>query len=82
MTDPAHIDRAADDAPPVGEEIHLPAPSLVPIVNAFGITLALVGVIVTPVLTVVGVVAFLWSTVRWIGDTRRDISELPLDHHR
>ena len=32
------------DTPPAGEHIHLPGPSLQPILLAFGITLALVGV--------------------------------------
>lgn len=67
-------------APPVGEEIHLPGPSLVPIVNAFGITLALVGLAVNLGLTYVGTAIFVLSLVHWIRDTRRDIDELPLDH--
>ena len=32
------------DTPPPGEHIHLPGPSLQPILLAFGITLTLVGV--------------------------------------
>ena len=67
--------------PPTGEEIHLPGPTLVPIVNAFGITLAIVGVLVSWCVTAVGVVIFVWSAVRWIRDTRRDIAERPLEHH-
>jgi hypothetical protein len=31
------------DVPPVGEEIHLPGPSILPLLTAVGITLALVG---------------------------------------
>lgn len=81
MTEPANIDGSGgDDVPPIGEEVHLPGPTLIPVVNALGITLALVGIILTPLLSVVGVVIFVWSTLRWIGDTRRDISELPLEH--
>ena len=30
-------------APPAGEEIHLPGPSLIPILSAAGITLAVIG---------------------------------------
>lgn len=66
--------------PPVGEEIHLPGPSLLPILNAAGITLAVIGVTLGWPLIVAGIVLFLWTTIRWIRDTRRDIAELPLDH--
>jgi len=66
--------------PPVGEEIHLPGPSLVPVVSALGITLAVVGLVISWLITVAGVVIVLLTTIRWIGDTRRDIGELPLEH--
>jgi phosphate starvation-inducible membrane PsiE len=70
------------DVPPKGEEIHLPRPSLVPIGMAAGITLILVGVtLFTPILSVAGGILSLVLLVRWIRDTRRDIDELPLDHH-
>jgi hypothetical protein len=61
------------EIPPVGEEVHLPGPSLLPLLTAIGVTLALVGVTTFPELTVVCV-------IRWIRDTRREIDELPLDH--
>ena len=32
------------DVPPVGEEVHLPGPSLLPLLLAFGITVMIVGV--------------------------------------
>ena len=70
----------ASAVPPVGEEIHLPDPSLLPVVNAVGITLALLGILISWLLTAAGVLIFVLSTVRWIRDTRRDISELPLEH--
>jgi hypothetical protein len=66
--------------PPVGEEIHLPGPSLLPILNAVGITLAIIGITLGWILSAVGLVLFVVTTVRWIADTRRDISQLPLDH--
>ena len=68
------------DAPPAGEEVHLPGPSVVPLLNATGISLALVGLTVSNVLVVMGLVLFLVTTVRWIRDTIRDVDELPLDH--
>jgi hypothetical protein len=67
--------------PPAGEEIHLPGPSLLPILNAAGITLAIIGVTLGWVLIVVGVALFLVTTVRWIAETRRDIDALPPEHH-
>jgi hypothetical protein len=67
------------EPPPVGEEIHLPGPSLVPILTAVGITLTLVGITTFIELTVVGAIITVGCVVRWIKDTRRDIDELPLD---
>lgn len=67
--------------PPVGEEIHLPGPSLLPIFNAVGITLAIVGITLGLILTIVGLAIFLVTTFKWIASTRRDIAELPPEHH-
>jgi hypothetical protein len=68
------------DAPPVGEELHLPSPSLVPILNAAGVALALVGLTITLYVTAVGLVLLLFTLVRWIRDSTHDISELPAEH--
>lgn len=68
------------DVPPVGEEIHLPGPSLLPILCAVGITFAIIGTTLGLLFVVVGVVLFVVTTWKWIASTRRDISELPLDH--
>lgn len=68
-------------APPAGEDIHLPGPTLLPIACALGITLAVIGTTISIILVVVGVLIVLFTTVRWIADTRRDIAELPLEHH-
>jgi len=67
------------DTPPAGEEIHLPGPSILPVLTAVGITLALVGITTFIELTVIGVVMTVWCIVRWIKDTRREVDELPLD---
>jgi hypothetical protein len=69
------------EVPPVGEEIHLPGPSILPLLTAVGITLALVGVTTFIEFTIVGVILTVWCIVRWIKDTRREIDELPLDEH-
>jgi hypothetical protein len=67
------------EVPPVGEEIHLPGPSILPVLTAVGITLILVGVTTFIELTVVGGLLTIGCAVRWIKDTRHDIGELPLD---
>ncbi len=70
------------DPPPAGEQIHLPGPTLIPLLNALGITLIVIGTTITPVLLIIGVIIFLVTTIRWIGHTRRDIAALPEEHHR
>lgn len=67
------------EVPPVGEEIHLPGPSILPVLTAVGITLTLVGITTFIELTVIGGVMTIWCIVRWIKDTREEIDELPLD---
>jgi hypothetical protein len=67
------------EVPPVGEEIHLPGPSILPLLCAVGITLTLVGITTFIELTVIGAVMTIWCAVRWIKDTRSEIDELPLD---
>jgi hypothetical protein len=67
------------EIPPAGEEIHLPGPSMMPILTAVGITLALVGVTTYIELTIVGVILTVYCVVRWISETRHEIDELPLD---
>jgi hypothetical protein len=67
------------EIPPAGEEIHLPGPSMMPILTAVGITLALVGVTTYIELTIVGVTLTVYCVARWINETRHEIEELPLD---
>ncbi len=67
--------------PPPGEEIHLPGPSLQPLLVATGITVALIGVTFSLFLVVAGTILTVVTIARWIADVRRDIEELPLEHH-
>ena len=67
------------DIPPVGEEIHLPGPSIIPMLTAVGITLLLVGFTTFIEFTVIGAILTVYCITRWIKDTRHDIDELPLD---
>ncbi len=67
--------------PAAGEEIHLPGPSLQPLMVCVGVTIALLGVTMSLLLVIVGVVIFLVTLVLWVRDARRELDELPLDHH-
>ncbi len=66
--------------PPAGEEIHVPASSIQPLLLAIGLTFTLIGVTISWILTGLGAVLSIWIIVRWIGETRRDIAELPSSH--
>jgi hypothetical protein len=69
------------DVPPAGEEIHLPEPTILPVLTALGITLLLVGVTTFIELTIIGGLLTVGCVVRWIKDTRREVDQLPLDVH-
>lgn len=65
--------------PPTGEEIHLPGPSLLPLLTTVGITLAVVGITLSFLLVVAGSLLTIVCVVRWIADTRYEIDQLPQD---
>jgi hypothetical protein len=67
------------EVPPVGEEIHLPGPTILPVLTALGVTLVLVGITTFIVLTIIGGVLTIGCVAAWIKDTREEIDELPLD---
>jgi len=67
------------EAPPAGEEIHLPGPSILPVLSAVGITLALIGLTTFWELSVIGGVLLIGCLWRWIKDTRHEVDQLPLD---
>lgn len=69
------------DLPPVGEEVHLPGPSILPLLTAVGLTLALVGITTMIELSVIGVLLTIYAVTRWIKETRHEINELPRDEH-
>jgi hypothetical protein len=69
------------EVPPPGEEIHLPGGTFLPLFLTIGITTLLVGLTTTLFLVIVGGIIVLWVLIRWTLDTRRDMAELPLDHH-
>jgi hypothetical protein len=67
------------DTPAAGEEIHLPGPSLQPVLLAFGITLALIGVTLGRAMLVAGLLLSIAVIFRWVADTRREMAALPED---
>jgi hypothetical protein len=73
------VSRLDRPAPPAGEEIHLPGGSIQPVLLAFGITLTLLGVTLGNFILFSGIVLSVWVIVRWIADTRREMSHLPED---
>jgi hypothetical protein len=68
-------------APPVGEEVHMPAPSALPLINAAALAIAIVALTISWWVVAGAILVFLATAVRWIRDVRRDIAELPLEHH-
>ncbi len=69
-----------EDVPPAGEEVHLPGPSILPLLTAVGLTLTLVGITTLIELTAIGVLLTIVCVLLWVRDTRREIDELPLHH--
>ena len=68
-------------APPAGEQIHMPSPSILPLINAAALAAAIIGITASRFLVIVGLIVFLITTVIWVRDTKRDIDALPAEHH-
>jgi hypothetical protein len=71
---------SGDPVAPASEQVHLPGPTYLPAWTAFGITIALVGVILSWVIVAIGAVITIVVVMRWIREARDDISQLPLEH--
>ena len=52
--------------PPVGERIHMPAHSIIPLVNAAGLAIAIVSLTLSWWLVAFGAAVFLISTIKWV----------------
>jgi uncharacterized membrane protein YidH (DUF202 family) len=78
MADEVRVSEA--EAEPAGEAVHLPGPSYLPVLTAFGVSIAVVGVVIAWFLVVIGLVIALVAVVRWIRETREEMAELPLEH--
>jgi hypothetical protein len=79
MADEVRLEREQPEPP--GELIHLPGPSYLPVLTAAGIAVAVCGIVISPIMIVLGGLVALISIYRWIRETREEISELPLEHH-
>jgi hypothetical protein len=62
-----------------GEQIHLPGPSLLPLVTAIGLTIALVGLPFSFWFVGVGVAIVLLAGLRWIRTVREEVESLPVE---
>ena len=70
-----------ENVPPAGEDIHLPGGSALPLLVAIGITCMVIGLTLSWWFSIFGAVLFVISVGIWVRDTRRDIDELPEEHH-
>jgi hypothetical protein len=78
----AELVAAADTTPPpVGEEIHLPGGSILPLTVAIGLTLLVIGTTIWWVWSALGFIITVVSIGLWVRDVRHDVAELPEDHH-
>ena len=71
---------AGNSPPPPSEDIHLPGPSYLPALVALGVTVALVGVLLSWFVFAAGVILFVIPLVLWIREAREELAELPLEH--
>lgn len=67
------------ETPPAGEEIHLPGPTIVPLLTAVGVTFLLIGITTYIEFVVAGGLLTLYCIWRWIRESRSEFDELPLD---
>jgi hypothetical protein len=68
------------EAPPAGEQVHMPSPSILPLLNAAGLAVAIIGVTTGLALVVAGLALFLVTTVIWVRSAARELEELPAEH--
>ena len=76
MSEPEH-----SAAPPAGEQVHMPEHSVLPVINAAALALAIVSITLSWWLVGFAMIVFIATAIRWIADVRRDIANLPLEHH-
>jgi type IV secretory pathway TrbD component len=70
-----------DKAPPAGEDIHLPGPSILPLLVAIAVTCSIIGLTLSIWFSIFGVALFIITVGLWVRDVRRDVDDLPEEHH-
>jgi len=65
--------------PPVGEEIHLPGGSILPLAVAVGTTLLVIGTTIWWVWSLLGFLIDVGAIGLWIRDVRHEVAHLPED---
>lgn len=66
--------------PPVGEELHIPASSVLPVFVAASLTILLLGLTKSVFVVIAAVILLLAFIGRWIADARREHAALPAHH--
>jgi hypothetical protein len=61
------------------EQIHLPGPSVIPLVTAAAITVTLVGLILSWWFVLAGGVVLVIAVGRWISMVREEVASLPTE---
>jgi len=69
-----------DDVPPTGEQLHMPNPSLLPVLLAVRVGAGAGRVTVSIILTIVGLLITIPVIVLWIRSARDETAELPPGH--
>jgi Flp pilus assembly protein TadB len=68
-------------AGPAGEHIHMPEPSILPLLNAIGLAGVIVSITLSIWLVIAAGILFAVTTVIWIRSTAREVNDLPLENH-
>jgi Flp pilus assembly protein TadB len=75
------LSEVQQETPPAGEEIHIPGPTVLPVTAAAALTLVVIGTTIDWIWSAIGGIILIIVVVRWVRDTRRDVSALPEEHH-
>jgi hypothetical protein len=62
------------------EEVHLPDPSYLPVLVAFGTSIIVTGIVLHWIIVAAGALITLIALARWIRQARVEMKQLPLEH--
>ena len=69
------------EATQAGEHIHMPEPSLLPLINSAALAGAIVTLTLFRSIFILCMIVFVVSTVIWIRKAAQETAALPLEHH-